>query len=116
MEIKNNTRLYGMLGFAMRAGRVIIGTEIVCSSMSRRGKDAPKLVLVSFTASAGTKKKVLTKSEFYHIDCIVIDIDSGELGRLLGKTYAPTVIAITDERFADEIKRAIGSDNQGGDQ
>ena len=108
MESKN-TRLYGMLGFAMRAGRITIGTELVCSSMSRRGNGAPRLVLVSSSASDATKKKVLTKSEFYNVESVVIDIDSGELGRLLGKTYAPCVIAITDERFATEIKRALDS-------
>ena len=91
----------------MRAGRITIGTELVCSSMSKRGKDAPKLVLVSSSASPATKKKVLTKSEFYNILSVVIDVDSDELGRLLGKTYAPCVVAITDERFADEIKRAL---------
>ena len=34
-------------------------------------------------------------------------MDTAELGRLLGKLYAPAVIAITDERFADEIVRAL---------
>ena len=105
-----------MLGFAMRAGRVIIGTEMVCSSMSRRGKDSPKLVLISSTASPATKKKLLTKSEFYNIPSIVIDIDSGELGRLLGKTYAPCAVCITDERFADEIKRAVEASEPKGEQ
>lgn len=107
MENKTNTRLCGMLGFAMRAGKVIIGTELVCSSMAKRGKDAPRLVLISSTASDGTRKKILTKSEFYHIEATTIEIDSDELGRLLGKLYAPAVVAITDDRFAEEIRRAI---------
>ena len=107
MENKTNTRLCGMLGFAMRAGKVIIGTELVCSSMAKRGKDAPRLVLISSTASDGTRKKILTKSEFYNIEATTIEIDSDELGRLLGKLYAPAVVAITDDRFAEEIRRAI---------
>ena len=32
-----------------------------------------------------------------------------ELGRLLGKTYAPVVLGITDDRFAQEIKLALES-------
>ena len=96
-----------MLGFAMRAGRLILGTEPVCSAMAKRGKDKPRLVLIAHTASEGTKKKLLTKAEFYGIETSVINIDSNELGRLLGKLYAPATVAIVDDRFAEEIKRAI---------
>lgn len=107
MENKKNTRLCGMLGFAMRAGKVIIGTELVCSSLSRGGKNAPRLVLISSDASDGTKKKVLTKSEFYGVSAVTVDLDSDELGRLLGKLYAPVSLAITDAHFAEEIRRAV---------
>ena len=100
-----------MLGFAMRAGKVIIGTEIVCASMAKNGAKKPKVVLISKTASEGTKKKVLWKSEYYRICAIEIDLDGESLGRLLGKLYAPAVIAIVDERFAEEIKRACAVDS-----
>ena len=96
-----------MLGFAMRAGKVVIGTESVCSAMAKRGKDRPQLVLIAQTASEGTKKKLLTKAEFYGVDTLSIDIDSSELGRLLGKLYAPATVAIVDPRFAEEIRHAI---------
>ena len=96
-------RLRGMLGFAMRAGKLIIGTEIVCSAMS--GKNKPKLVIVSSGASDGTKKKISYKCEFYKIKLVQIDISTDELGRLLGKTYTPAVIGVTDEGFANEIEK-----------
>ena len=102
MENNGNKRLYGMIGFAMRAGKVIIGTESVCS-----GKAKPHLVLIAESASEGTKKKLFTKAEFYGVDTMSINIDSGELGRLLGKLYAPATVAIADEHFAIEIRRAI---------
>ena len=105
--VDGNERLCGMLGFAMRAGRVIIGTELVCTAMSKHGRGKPLLVLVSSDASAATKKKVTVKSDFYDIEALEIGIDAEKLGRLLGKTYAPVVIGITDERFAEEIKRAV---------
>ena len=63
-----------------------------------------RLVLVSEGASDGTKKKVLTKSDFYGISAITVDIDTAELGRLLGKTHTPACVAITDENFAKQIK------------
>ena len=90
----------------MRAGKVVIGTELICRALSRRGAQSVRLVMVSYTASDATKKKLLTKCEFYSKSAIVVDIESGELGRLLGKTYAPAAVAITDDNFAAEIRRA----------
>ena len=107
MDKKVNTRLYGMLGFAMRAGKVIIGTETVCSAMAKQGKGKPNLLLVAQDASEGTKKKLLTKAEFYGVETIIVNIDSDELGRLLGKLYAPATVAIVDDRFAEEIRRSL---------
>lgn len=111
MDNNVNRRLYGMLGFAMRAGRLVIGTESVCKAMAKRGNEKVRLVLIAFDASDGTKKKLLTKAEFYGVDAIEINIDQSELGRLLGKLYAPATVAVTDEHFADEIRRAVGSTN-----
>ncbi len=115
MENKVIKRLCGMLGFAMRAGKVIIGTESVCSAMAKRGKDRPQLVLISYTASEGTKEKILHKAEFYGVDALSINIDSSELGRLLGKLYAPATVAIVDSRFAEEIRCAIGEKDSDSD-
>ena len=113
MENKNNTRLTGMLGFAMRAGRLIIGTDPVCKAMAKQGKDRPRLVAIAYNASEGTKKKLLTKAEFYRIDTIILNIDSSELGRLLGKLYAPATVAICDDRFAEEIRKANTPNDKG---
>ena len=102
-----------MLGFAMRAGKLIIGPDPVCKAMAKNGKDRPRLVAVAYNASEGTKKKILTKAEFYRIDTIILNIDSSELGRLLGKLYAPATVAIRDDRFAEEIKKANTQDDSG---
>jgi ribosomal protein L7Ae-like RNA K-turn-binding protein len=99
-----------MLGFATRAGRVIIGTELVCGAMKRTGKDALKIVLIASDASEGTKKKIRNKGEFYGIETKVIDIDSAQLGRLMGKTFGPATVAISDAGFAKEISKAINTD------
>lgn len=113
MNNKAEIRLKGMLGFAMRAGKVIVGTELVCSAMASRSKDRARLVLVAQSASDGTKKKVLTKAEFYGVEAFIVNIDSDELGRLLGKLYTPATVAITDDRFALEISRAIKDMSEG---
>ena len=110
MDKKINVRLQGMLGFAMRAGKVVIGTDPVCLAMSERASKRARLVLISRTASQGTKDKILHKAEFYGVEAAVINIDSDELGRLLGKLYAPATVAIIDDRFAEEIRLAVKAD------
>ena len=92
-----------MLGLAMRAGKVVIGTEIVCKSLGKAGK--VKLVLVAADASAPTKKKLRLKCEFYGVAVTDAPFNTGEMGRLLGKTYGPAAVAIIDEGFAREIAK-----------
>ena len=111
----NMTRFRGMLGFAMRAGKVVIGADQVASALPKKGRDEVKLVLLSVGASNSTKKRITTKCEFYRKELKQIDIDTEELGRMLGKLYAPAVLAITDERFANEIVRAIGTQDPESD-
>lgn len=98
-------RLRGMLGFAMRAGKIIIGTEMICKAMASKN-GAPRLVVLSDGASDGTKKKLKTKSEFYGIKLVQINMSTDELGAILGKTYAPAAVGVTDEGFAKEIEKA----------
>ena len=93
-----------MLGLAMRAGRVIIGTEQACIALKKKGK--VKLVLLASDASANTKKKMTVKCEFYSVSHIELTIGSAELGSLLGKSYGPMTLALTDEGFAREIAKA----------
>lgn len=102
--MENNSRLYGMLGFAMRAGKVVIGAEQVIAKLKDK---AVRLVLLSESASENTKKRLTYKCEFYKKEIREINITAEELGRLLGKLYAPAVVAITDEGFANEIIKAL---------
>lgn len=101
-------RLCGMLGFAMRAGKVVIGSEQVFASLQKRGR--VKLVLVCRDASDETKKHIRTKSEFYSTPVIEIEMDMQRLGALLGKTYAPACVALTDDGFAREISKLYVSE------
>ena len=97
-----------MLGLAMKAGKVVIGTEQVIAYL-QKGK--LKLVLLSGNSSEGTQKKIRFKCEFYHAPTCVLDIETGELGKLLGKTYGPAVVGITDENFANVIAKLLNGEN-----
>ena len=101
-------RVHGMLGLAMKAGKVVIGTEQVIAYL-QKGK--LKLVLLSGTASEGTKKKIISKCEFYNTRLEKVGIDTDELGRLLGKTYTPAVVGITDENFSRAITNLLDGEN-----
>jgi len=90
-------KLLGMLGLARRAGKVVIGTEQICVSLSKR---QAKLLIISNEASDNAKKKLVCKAEFYGVKVIIINVEMTELGRLLGKSYAPAAVAVTDEGFA----------------
>ena len=93
-----------MLGFAMRAGKLVIGTDQICKSMAHGGV---KLVVISSDASDNTKKKLTVKSDYYGVSVVEAQIDAERLGSLLGKTYAPAAVAVTDDGFAAEIKKAV---------
>ncbi len=101
------SRLCGMLGLAMRGGKVTVGTELVCTVLAKR---KATLVILSSVASDGTKKKIKNKCAFYETALYEVDIDIEELGRLLGKTYAPAAVAVTDIGFAKAISAIIDGD------
>ncbi len=105
MQNDGNTRLCGMLGLAMRAGKVIVGTESVCQALAKRGK--VRLVVYAADSSPATKKKIVTKCEFYSTPCVEISLDTGALGRILGKTYGPACAALTSDSFANEIVKCV---------
>ncbi len=92
-----------MIGFARKAGKLIIGTESVCRAMSKGGV---RLVMVCPSASAPTKKKLTVKSDFYGIPWVEVPLEAEELAKLIGKTYSPMGLAVTDSGFAEEIKKA----------
>ena len=95
-----------MLGFAMRAGKLVIGTELACKAMALTGEKKPKLICVCSDVSEGTKKKLFTKADFYQIPVISLPMEMEALGRLIGKASPPACVAVTDSGFAKEIRLA----------
>lgn len=89
------------LGICRRAGKTVIGCDLVCSAM-RQGHMA--LVLVSAEASPATKKRIGDKCRFYGKDLLEIPADTGLLGHSVGKTGAVAVVGVTDDGFARAIR------------
>ena len=109
-------RFFGMLGLCRRAGKTVLGTEMICKQM--REKKKPVLVLIASDVSENTRSKLISKSTFYSIPYRQINVGGEELAGRLGKTGFLAAAAVTDSRFADEIgnacKRRESSDEEDG--
>ena len=99
-----NERFFGMLGMSRRAGKTVIGADLVCRAM--QGKNKPALVVVSSFASENTKKRMIAKCDYYGVPCVLVALEGGELSRRLGKTGSTAVLAVTDPGLAREIRNA----------
>ena len=95
-----------MLGFAMRAGKVVIGTDLVIGAIRAKGNGKARLVLISKGASEQTRNKISFKCEYYKVQAILVDLTPDELGQTLGKKSSPVTAAIIDDNFAREISAA----------
>ena len=98
-----------MLGFAMRAGKLVVGTDLTLRAIASGGKGRVELVLITSDLSEATRKRVINKCEFYKAELRELTLSSAELGDLLGKTFAPVTVGVMDEGFATEIKKAIAA-------
>ncbi len=91
----------------MRGGKLIVGTEQVCIALAKK---RIQLVLISSQASEATRNKIHFKCEFYGIRDVIIDIDTDELGRLIGKTYSPAAVGVADDNFARAISDILSKE------
>ena len=93
-----------MLGFAMRAGKLILGADTVFDALKKKGR--VRLVVYSSGASDATKKKIASRCEFYGVQAVMADISPDELGNLLGKGRPAVIAGVSDDGFAKEILNA----------
>lgn len=96
------SKVLSSLGLAMRAGKVVSGDEIVTKSI--RSSEA-RLVIVAKDASANTHKKFHDKCRTYKVP-LIIGYDREKLGASFGKPER-VVLALTDQGFADMIRKEI---------
>lgn len=100
-------KLRSLIGFAMRAGKLISGTEQVLNSI-RRGK--AKLVVLAKNTSGSSTKKIKDKCDFYGVELLEI-FRVEELSHMIGKTNR-VVLAVTSDDFASEILKAAAAEKE----
>ena len=93
-----------MLGLSRRAGKVIIGTPLVTSTLPS-GK--VKVTFYTSDASENTKKRITDKCSFYNTECIMIDIPSNVVGKMVGMKSSVCVVGVTDDNFSKQLKALI---------
>ena len=98
--IKSKRLERGLIGLAMKAGKVAFGADSVEESILKR---KVKLVIVSKESSERTKSKFSKICEKYNIP-IIIDGNIEEISKSIGKNNK-AVIGIKDINFANSIQK-----------
>ena len=95
-----NNNILGLIGLAMKAGKVAFGADSVEESILKR---KVKLVIVSEESSERTKSKFIKLCQNYNIP-IIIDGNIDDLSKTIGKSNK-AVIGIKDINFANSIQK-----------
>ena len=93
-------KAYGMIGMAMKAGKVASG-EFATEKAVKTGKAA--LVIVSEAASENTKKKFRNMCDYYQVPIYFFG-EKEELGHAIGKEFRAS-LAVLDAGLAKAIEK-----------
>jgi len=95
-------KIYSMLGLAMKAGKLITGSD-VCERMIKSGKTV--LVILASDCSEGTCKKFKDMCTYRNIPIRIFG-DKQSLGKYTGKNER-VVLALSDKGFSEVIGKMI---------
>lgn len=102
--INKTEKFLSMLGLCRRAGKVIIGTPLVTSILPS-GK--VKVVFYTSDASENTKKRITDKCKFYNTNCVMVEITSDDIGKMVGMSTPVCVIGVIDDNFSKQLNALI---------
>ncbi|MGN0741591.1 MAG: L7Ae/L30e/S12e/Gadd45 family ribosomal protein [Candidatus Fimadaptatus sp.] len=91
----------GLIGLAMRAGRLTLGEE-GCLDAIRADKAA--LILIDEGVSPGTLKKFRDASAYHRVELVMLK--AGQLGRSVGRPNRRTAV-VQDAKLAEGILQGI---------
>ncbi len=102
-----NSNTLGFLGLLRKAGKITIGCDPVCDSVSS-GRSG--LVLMAEDISPNTKKTVLKRCVSYPVHIYIIKCTKEELTFALGRQTA--VISVDDEKAASAILQKLADEKE----
>ncbi len=100
------------LGFAVRAGRAVIGVPLICEALKKtpngRGK-APFIVLEAADTSANTHKRITDRTAYYKTPAVRLLLDGAALATAVGKRGGTVgAVGVTDRNLAAAIAALYG--------
>ena len=100
-------RALGMMGLAVRAGKVVFGTPMVCDFIKDARERESILVLEAEDTSDNTHKRITDRCHYYGVRHMRIAVGTADLAHSLGKTGDLAVVAITDQKRAENVLRLL---------
>lgn len=95
-------KVYGLLGIASKAGKVISGTDIILEKLSRK---KVKLVIIAEDASEKTIKNMKYYCDKEDVEIIIYG-NISENSKAIGKNNRAT-IGVIDKNLTEAIKKLI---------
>ncbi len=99
-----NDKFLSALGLSKKAGKAILGTELVRDAL-RRGK--PKLVIIACDVSDATYKRLSGCAEYYGTEYIKVPYGMSSLSAACGLKKSVSAAAVTDVNFVKLIKGCL---------
>ncbi|MBR3879848.1 MAG: ribosomal L7Ae/L30e/S12e/Gadd45 family protein [Clostridia bacterium] len=110
-EVNKEKGLLSVIGLCHRAGKAVIGVEMICETLKKRGVrecDDDVIVIEARDTSDNTHKRVSDKCAYYKVRHMKIESDTLTLGRAVGKS-AVGAIMIKDQSFCRAIDKQLAS-------
>ena len=107
-DVNNEKGLLSVVGLCHRAGKAVIGVEMICETLKKRGvKESDDVIVIEARdTSDNTHKRVSDKCAYYKARHIKIEADTLTLGRAVGKS-AVGAIMIKDQSFCRAIDKQL---------
>ena len=103
MNKNNIEQLLFTIGLARKAGKISVGTEMVCDDIRKKNI---RLVIYASDVSMNTEKRLCDCSNYYQVPCRKCDVTKDMLGAAIGKSFA-ACIGVTDANLSELISRNL---------
>lgn len=105
----SENKLYGWLGLARKAGRLVAG-DALCEDALKRKK--ARLLVMAADAGANTRERFSALCQKAGVDILTFGTRE-ELGQRLGRD-AYAIVAVLDRSFADQIRKCTDNRHDDG--
>lgn len=104
-------RLLSTAGFARRAGKIAMGTQLICEAMRKK---EVLLVIEASDTSDNTHKRITDKAAFYHVPHLRLStVNSSMMGAAFGKSGLLSAVGITEEGFVRACRKYLPAETLG---